>query len=132
MKKIPVRILLVGLALLLLASILTALAASNSVDPSRVGSTNQAVSYNQLRPVHCTMNIQNVITGSGTITGTNQNDLILGSSGADSINGRQGLDCILGGGGDDTLNGFVGNGDVCIGGPGTDTFASCETIVQEN
>lgn len=56
-----------------------------------------------------------LVSGSGTLTGTDGNDLILGSPGADIIDGNGGNDCIVGGGGDDSLNGNNGN-DVCLGG----------------
>lgn len=59
------------------------------------------------------------ITGSGSITGTPGDDVILGSSGADQIDGGGGNDVICGGAGDDTLRG--GNGeDILLGGDGAD------------
>jgi hypothetical protein len=130
MNKKAVLLLLGVLLLLLVAGILSGLAASNSVGPSRLLQTTRTLNANVVKPSQCTMNIVNIITGSGTINGTNQNDLILGSAGADTISGRGGDDCILGGGGNDTINGNNGGGDVCIGGPGTDTFTRCETTIQ--
>ena len=43
------------------------------------------------------------ITGSGTIIGTDANDVIVGSDGADTINGKGGDDRICGLGGDDQI-----------------------------
>ncbi len=46
------------------------------------------------------------------------------------MDGLAGDDCILGGGGNDNLRGSQGT-DVCIGGPGVDTFhPTCETQIQ--
>jgi hypothetical protein len=133
MKNKKLTLFLLGaMALLILSAILTALAASNSVGPSRLLQTTRTLNANVVKPAQCTMTIVNVVTGSGTITGTNQSDLILGSPGADTISGRGGADCILGGGGNDAINGNRGGGDVCIGGPGTDTFQGCETVIQDN
>jgi hypothetical protein len=125
----------------ILLSMMTALAASNTVDPSFLHSESFSIDIDDLTPPQCaSLNLVNIVTGSGTITGTTQNDLILGSSGGDTIVGNAGLwdtsdDCILGGGGNDTIWGdgwlFGGTGtDVCIGGPGTDTFRNCETQIQ--
>src|SRR3954447_22801404 len=48
------------------------------------------------------------ISGSGTIAGTNGNDVIRGSDGPDTISGRNGDDVICGLGGADTLDGGPG------------------------
>ncbi len=125
------RMTLFGLLVLILTSLVSAVAASNSVPGSRAGRTLLTIDANALKPPQCAaLNLRNIITGSGNIDGTNQNDLILGSPGADTIAGRGGNDCILGGGGNDDIRGNNGGGDVCIGGPGTDTFSKCETVIQ--
>lgn len=103
------------------------------------------VTANDLKPPECaSINIQNLVTGSGTITGSGINDLILGSASADTISGGNSDDCIVAGAGNDRLNGdnhndilLGGDGDdildggghtdICYGGAGTDTFISCET-----
>lgn len=119
-----------GLALLL-ASIGSALATANTVAQSRAGVVVQPITANDLKPIECAgLNLTTVIAGSGTINGGSQSALILGSAGADTINGKGGSDCMLGGGGNDSFNGGNGNQDVCIGGPGTDTFKNCETTIQ--
>jgi len=133
MAKWLYRLALFGLALLILASMLTAFAVSNSVPGTHVGRWTQAINANALKPAACAaLNLANIVAcpaAGGTCRGTTANDLILGSANADTITGRGGNDCILGGGGNDNITG--GNGtDVCIGGPGNDTFTTCETAIQ--
>lgn len=74
----------------------------------------------------------NVIIGSGTINGTNGDDLIFGSAGSDTINGGNGNDVICGRGGSDTLSGGNGIdqviGDVCSRLAATAGADTCETI----
>ena len=124
------QFILLGLALLMLVSVVTAIAATNTVPPTRLASQTQSISYNDLKPSSCaSLDLRNIISGSGTITGTNGNDLILGGSGDDVIHGLGGDDCILGGGGNDTISGGDGN-DVCNGGGNLgDTFDTCESII---
>lgn len=54
----------------------------------------------------------NVITGSGTIRGTNADDVIIGSEGPDDIRGGNGNDVICGRGGGDYIDGGNGNDDL--------------------
>ena len=128
-----IRRALVTLMLGLVASAITGgqgLAAGNSVTSGRVGRISSAITLANLKPAACTNGTPvNLITGSGTVTGTMQNDLILGGATIDTMDGRQQNDCILGGAGDDVIDGFNGT-DVCIGGPGTDVFVRCETTIQ--
>ena len=126
----PLRFLIVGLVVLILASSVAALAATNTVPATRLANLLNSVGVNNLKPSACAaISLTTLVTGAGTINGTGGNDLILGSSGADIIDGKGGADCILGGGGDDDIRGSKG-GDVCIGGPGIDTFTNCETAIQ--
>jgi Ca2+-binding RTX toxin-like protein len=118
---------LMGLLLLSLVSVLTA---ANTVPPTKFLDSTIAITADALKPTDCAaITLNNMVTGSGAISGTGQDDLILGSPGVDTIAAHPGNDCILGGGGDDSIDGDAGT-DVCIGGPGTDTFAQCETTVQ--
>jgi Ca2+-binding RTX toxin-like protein len=58
-----------------------------------------------------------------TITGTNQNDNLVGTNGSDTINGRQGDDVIAGLAGNDTI--IAGNGDNTItDGNGNDSITA--------
>jgi Ca2+-binding RTX toxin-like protein len=122
-----------------------AVAASITVPSTNIGESNINQSPNQFKPPECSaINVNGIVTGSGTINGGNQNNLILGSPQDDIINARQGADCVLGGDGNDTLNGGQGNdvllggpgddwldggpgADICYGGGGNDTFTRCET-----
>ena len=126
----PLRISIFGLIALIIMSAMTAVAATNTVPVTRVTDETMPVGINDLKPSACAgLFLSNLVTGSGTLTGTTGNDLILGSSNIDTIDGLGGTDCILGGGGDDILTGGDGT-DVCIGGPGTDTFTTCETQTE--
>lgn len=131
-KRIPLRYAILGIILLILASVVMAVAASNTVPGSRLASRSVAIDTNALKPAESAalnLTITVICPASGTCTGTNKSELILGTANADIITGKGGKDCILGGGGDDDITGGAG-GDVCIGGPGTDTFHTCETIIQ--
>jgi len=123
------QIILFGLITLIFVSVITAFAAGMIIEPSNLGRLSIPVSGEDVKPPACTMTVTNIVSGAGTITGTEGNDLIFGSSSVDTIDGLGGDDCILGGSGDDLITG--GNGiDVCIGGPDTDTFFTCETQFQ--
>jgi Ca2+-binding RTX toxin-like protein len=126
-----VRICLFALVVLLIANVVSAVTATNTVAPSKAGNPTDATTANKLKPPECaSLNLTSVVRGSGDFEGGSASELILGSSGADKIRGRSGNDCILGGGGNDELRGDDGT-DVCIGGPGTDTLDSdCETRIQ--
>lgn len=124
------RFLIPGLLAMIIITTMTAVAATNTVPSTRVADRPISFNINHLKPAACAgINVTSLITGSGTITGTEGNDLILGSFGADTIDGIGGNDCILGGGGDDMITGGDGT-DVCIGGPGNDTLATCESEIQ--
>lgn len=126
----PRHVALAGICVFLVAGF--ALTATNVVPATRAGSSIPgAPTANQLKPSACAaLNLTIVRVGSGTITGTNAAELILGSSGADTMRGGAGTDCLVGGAGNDSLRGDGGT-DVCIGGPGVDTFVnSCETQIQ--
>lgn len=121
------RLGLIALAAFALGQIVFASAAANSIPPTQLDSISRSVEFHELAPAGCgAQDLEQLITGSGTLTGTSGNDLILGSAGDDTIDGLGGDDCIVGGGGDDTLIGGEGS-DSCIGGPGANTLdISCE------
>lgn len=125
---IPLQIFALGLFTLILASVVTAVAAANIVPSTRVTSQTFPVTANDLKPSACAgLYLTHIISGSGTITSVSGNALILGSSGSDTINGAGGNNCIVGGGGDDTIDGGAGT-NICIRGPGNDTFTNCSVI----
>lgn len=67
---------------------------------------------------------------TGTLQGTNDNDVMVGTDGADNIDGKNGDDVICGRGGNDTISGGGGNDtisgeagdDAITGGNGTDAI----------
>ena len=121
--------LLALLAIVAVAAATTGLSASNSVPATRLGRVSMSITANDLKPAECSsINVTNIVTGSGVLTGTNGNDLVLGGSGIDIIDAGVGDDCAVGGSGLDTIAGGLGT-DVCIGTNGA-TFATCETEVR--
>ncbi|WP_425450522.1 calcium-binding protein, partial [Virgifigura deserti] len=68
--------------------------------------------------------------GSGTLTGTDRNELLHGGDGADRLDGGGGIDLLYGGAGDDEIAGGAGNdylfgnagADVLTGGAGNDVL----------
>jgi Ca2+-binding RTX toxin-like protein len=124
------QLVIFGLVMMVLIGISTAIAATNTVPSTRLDNQIKTITANDVKPFFCaSLNLQNIIVGSGIITGTSGNDLILGSTNNDTINGQDGTDCILGGGGGDTISGENGS-DVCDGGGNAgDIFATCETII---
>jgi Ca2+-binding RTX toxin-like protein len=123
-----VRICLFALVVLLIANVVSAVTATNTVAPSKAGNPTDATTANKLKPAECaSLNLTSVVTGSGDFEGSS-NELILGSSGSDKIRARGGSNCILGGAGNDELRGD-GSNNVCIGGPGTDAL-DCQTNIQ--
>ena len=120
------RLVFFGMLALILVSVISAFAAGISVPASNVGQQSVSVTAEDIKPPACeSLYLTNIVSGSGTVTGTTANDLIIGSAGADTIDGLGGDDCILGGDGDDQITGGDGN-DVCIGSGGTDSFTDCE------
>ena len=122
---------LLGLLALALLCAVPALTAANVVPATRAAHDDRAIGLNDVKPGDCSgVAVATLVTGSGLISGTGGNDLVLGASAGDTISASGGNDCVHGGGGDDTIDGGVLGTDVCIGGPGTDTFVNCETQVQ--
>ncbi|MFM8367918.1 MAG: hypothetical protein ACKOBL_04775 [Chloroflexota bacterium] len=120
------RIVFLSLGLLFIITAVTAIAATNTVPPTKADAQTILFQINHLRPSACAgLSLSNLVTGSGTLTGTDGNDLILASSVADTINGMGGSDCIVGGGGDDVIDAGA-DADLCLGGDGKDTFSNCE------
>ena len=115
---------------LVVANAVMVLTATNSVPITRADNEVSGVNANDLKPEECAaLDLTNVEGGSVAVTGTDANDLLLGSELLDAIDGRAGDDCLVGGPGDDTLDGGPGT-DVCLGDAGVDVFLNCETEIQ--
>ncbi|MCJ7565938.1 MAG: hypothetical protein MUO58_00150 [Anaerolineales bacterium] len=141
----------VGIFLIALIAVnaASAFAAANSVPATRLDDDTLPITANDLKPSECAgINLTNIVVITGNGSGTNANDLILGSTGGDTLRGSDGDDCIVGGGGDDSLDGQKDNDillgqdgndslrgsqdtDICDGGAGTDSgHSSCETEIN--
>ena len=115
-SRVLARLFLVGLGLLLISSISSAFAATNSVPSTHLDEDTLAIDANSIKPSRCSsLNLTNIAFGTGTAA----NDLVLGTPGSDNLSGDDGDDCIVGGGGNDMLDGKKGN-DILLGGPGDD------------
>src|SRR5262249_26427169 len=106
MLRICCRVATLGLVILLIESMVAALAAANTVPPSKITNVAFAINANALKPAACAgLNLSSIVAGSGIFSGNVGNTLILGGPGTDTITGQGGNDCILGGGGADALIG---------------------------
>ena len=124
------RIVAWGLLALIGVSVFSAFAAGISMSAANVGQQSVLVTAEDIKPAACSaLFLTNIVSGSGVLTGTAGNDLIIGSTGVDFIDGLGGNDCILGSVDVDTITGNEGN-DVCLGGSGIDVFISCEAEAQ--
>ena len=143
-----IAILALGAVIILVVTVLNAQTAANTVPVTRADENFLGTSANALKPAECSgINLTNIVDIGAGETGTDANDLILGTDKADAeIRGGAGDDCILGGegnerqkidkvwspglygdDGNDVLIGGPGFSDYCDGGNGTDTYHSCET-----
>lgn len=95
-----------------------AFTASNTVPATNIGQLTQAIAPSQLEPAECIshgLTATSIVAGTGTITSTAANQLVLGSSADDTLNdGGFGSDCMVGGAGTDVFNGDNKGGDLCI------------------
>jgi hypothetical protein len=146
-KKIVVVI--IGLlAVFVLTGVFSAISAANTVPVTWANKNDLGINANAIKPWECAgIKLTNIVDIGAGQTGTSANDLILGTDKADpEIRGGAGDDCILGGKGNerqkigqdwgpgifgeegnDVIIGGPGNNDHCDGGPGNDTYYSCET-----
>jgi hypothetical protein len=112
--KLP-RFALGSLVGLVIATIASAAAASNTVPPSRAGEAAEPVTLAQLTPPQCAgMPLNRLQVGPGG--GGGGNALILGTPAGGTLSGGGAADCIVGGANNNSLQGQGGN-DVLIGGP---------------
>ena len=147
--RITFRMLWLGLLFLIVVGAISALAANNTVAPSRASSQSFTVDANSLKPVECagitvggfswevkgkdsglyfgTADNDTIDTGNGDdcVLAGDGNDTVYGKSGTDVLLGEGGADRLYGGAGDDWLYGGDGI-DTCYGGNGTNNFSGCE------
>jgi hypothetical protein len=119
--KIPVKFLLILSCLLFSGSLLTVLVAGNTVPVTHAGREARAITLVDLFPQCASIPRDNIIMGSGRVTGTAGHDWIFGDGGVNDLEGGSGNDCLIGGDGNDTLQGGPGN-DVLLGGNGSDNL----------
>lgn len=134
--RITFRLLWLGLLFLIVVGVVSALAANNTVTPSRASSQAFTVDANALKPDECagitldgfawdSTRRESALyygsAGNDTINSGNGSDCVLGGGGNDTIDGKGGTDVLLGEGGDDDLNGGAGN-DILYGGDGNDAL----------
>lgn len=135
-------------SVLVVITVIGAFAAANTVPSTLADKNSIGLGVNELQPPECVgLGLTNIVDIGAGETGTSANDLILGTDKGDAeIRGGAGNDCILGGKGNerqkigkdwgpgifgeegnDVIIGGPGNHDYCDGGPGNDTYYSCET-----
>jgi Ca2+-binding RTX toxin-like protein len=126
-RRFIVPLAILALLAVIIVGVISAVAAGNSVPATRLGDSSRLITVNALKPSQCaSINLEDIVTCSGFIClGSNDNDLILGSSGFQFILAGSGDDCIVGGSGGGFINGGGGH-DVCIGGSGSYSFTNCE------
>jgi Ca2+-binding RTX toxin-like protein len=119
------KVVFIALLVIIFTSIVTVLAAYNVVPVTHLTDQTRAIAIWELAPPACDSvryALEAVVQCTGTTcTGSNANELMLGTSLDQTIDGKNGDDCIVGGGGNDILYGDNGN-DVLVGGPGSDTL----------
>ena len=94
-----------------------AFTAANTVPATNISQFTQAITPVQLEPSECkaSITVTSIVAGTGAVTATAANQLVLGSSAIDSLNdGGFGTACMVGGAGADAFQGTTGGGDKCI------------------
>jgi Ca2+-binding RTX toxin-like protein len=104
--------------------------ANNVVPATKLNKEVSTRTIPELLPPECSSQTSTITAFVLGTAGTSANELLMGTTAIETINGASGDDCLMGGAGNDTLNGGAGSNDVCIGGPGTDTFSGCEVQYQ--
>jgi Ca2+-binding RTX toxin-like protein len=119
------RLAIVGLLLLGMASVFSALAAANTVPLSGKLDATVVLTAQEMQPQDCNaLSLTTyLVSPGGTFNNNGASALIIGTAGVDMIKGGGGNDCIVGGAGADTLKGGTG-ADICFGDSST-TFNSC-------
>lgn len=137
-RKAYVAALGAGLAILIVPSVANSLTNTILMPTTTADYQSFEVTPNTLKPKACDgIDLTNVISGDGVLTGTAGNDLILATSPDSVIDGQGGSDCLVIGDGEDgkLIGGGPADGDtdvdICIGGPST-KYERCETVQNNN
>jgi hypothetical protein len=94
-----------------------AFTAANTVPVTNISQFTKAIAVVDLEPTECkgTITATSIVAGTGAVTSTAANQLVLGSSVADTLtDGGAGLACMVGGAGTDNFQGITGGGDLCV------------------
>lgn len=112
-----------------------AFTASNTVPATNISQFTQAIGPSQLEPAECIsagITVTSIISGSGTITSTAANQLILGSASNDTLSDtNKGNDCMVGGAGTDSFTGWRFHNDNCVVSAATQsggTITNCTVV----
>ena len=128
------------LAVLLAASVglgfvtTRAFTAANVVPVTNISQFTQAITPAQLEPAECSnagVTVTTIVAGSGAVTSTASNQLVLGSSGVDTLSDNSfATDCMVGGASVDTFNSVKNAGDLCIVSTGTasNKYKNCTLV----
>lgn len=115
MLRVLPRYALGSLAALVVATVLSAAAAANTVAPSRAGESNHPATLSELTPPECShLTLSRLQIGPGGSGGGGA--LVLGTQAGGTLSGGGSADCIVGGANNSVLQGQGGN-DVLIAGP---------------
>src|SRR5450759_3492566 len=88
-----------ALFILVVSSILTASAASNTVPPSRLTNQSRPITVNDIKPPQCAaFNLTSIVVcgSSPACNGTKSDELIIGVAATNKINGHAGQNCCIG------------------------------------
>ncbi len=94
-----------------------AFTAANTVPATNISQFTKAIAPVDLEPSECktSITVTSIVAGTGTVSSTAANQLVLGSSAVDTITDASfGSACMVGGAGSDSLTGKTGGGDLCI------------------
>jgi hypothetical protein len=109
-----------------------AFTAGNAVPATKIGTFTKTIAPVDLEPAECIANgitVTSIVAGSGTVTSTAANQLVLGSSGIDSLSdGGYGSACMVGGASKDSFQGTRRRLDLCVVSSATTSVKWCTTV----
>lgn len=129
-RKVAIPVLVMGAVILSAPFIAPSLTNTVVMHSSVVSKSDLDVGLNDIKPAECsTVTVDKLVSGdtSPSITGTDANELVLGSDQTFTFDGGLGNDCLISRiAGPVTMSGGDGI-DVCVGNAETTFDASCET-----